>query len=540
MVMEATHFTTSQYQYHIDGGFTRRPFMRMRKRSHISYGYGPHFLRRSLYVPFIALGPKAKAKAEAEAEAEASSFSSVDVRRELISLTLPALASQAIDPLAQLMETAYIGRLGTVELASAGVSISIFNIISKLFNIPLLSVATSFVAEDIAKASSTADAKTKQQLSSVSTALLLALVLGFFEALALYLGSGAFLHLIGVSTQNPTYVPARHFLSLRAVGAPAVVLSLSLQGIFRGFKDTKTPVICLGKERAFDILVDWNACIGNFSAVFLFPLLMYYFRLGVTGAAISTVISQYIGTMLMIWCLNKRAELLPPKMGDLQFGSYIKSGGFLLGRTLSVLSTMTLGTSMAARHGPVAMAAHQICMQVWLAVSLLTDALAASGQALIASSVSRHEYKVAKEVTSLVLRIGLVMGICLTAILGASFGSLATIFTQDTEVLQVIRTLALFVSASQPFNALAYIFDGLHYGVSDFRYAAFSMMFVGAVSSAFLVFAPPLFGLQGVWLGLGLFMALRAAAGAVRLLSKNGPWWFLHRFTNCRGGLISL
>jgi hypothetical protein len=62
---------------------------------------------------------------------------------------LPALAGQAIDPMAQLMETAYIGRLGTLELASAGVSVSIFNIISKLFNIPLLSVATSFVAEDM-------------------------------------------------------------------------------------------------------------------------------------------------------------------------------------------------------------------------------------------------------------------------------------------------------------------------------------------------------------------------------------------------------
>ncbi|KAF3971754.1 hypothetical protein CMV_004682 [Castanea mollissima] len=55
-------------------------------------------------------------------------------------------------------------------------------------------------------------------------------------------------------------------------------------------------------------------------------------------------------------------------------------GGFLLGRTLAVLITMTLGTSMAARQGPVAMAAHQICIRVWLAVSLLTDALAASGQ----------------------------------------------------------------------------------------------------------------------------------------------------------------
>lgn len=33
-----------------------------------------------------------------------------------------------------------------------------------------------------------------------------------------------------------------------------------------------------------------------------------------------------------------------------------------------------------------------------------------------------------------------------------------------------------FVSASQPINALAFIFDGLHYGVSDFPYAARSMV----------------------------------------------------------------
>jgi Na+-driven multidrug efflux pump len=55
-------------------------------------------------------------------------------------------------------------------------------------------------------------------------------------------------------------------------------------------------------------------------------------------------------------------------------------GGMLLGRTLSILLTMTIGTSMAARQGPTAMAAHQICLQVWLAVSLLSDALAVSAQ----------------------------------------------------------------------------------------------------------------------------------------------------------------
>jgi Na+-driven multidrug efflux pump len=46
-------------------------------------------------------------------------------------------------------------------------------------------------------------------------------------------------------------IPAEQFLSLRAIGAPAVVVSLAIQGVFRGFKDTKTPVLCLGKCSAY-------------------------------------------------------------------------------------------------------------------------------------------------------------------------------------------------------------------------------------------------------------------------------------------------
>ena len=110
-----------------------------------------------------------------------------------------------------------------------------------------------------------------------------------------------------------------------------------------------------------------------------------------------------------------------------------------------------------------------------------------------------------------------------------------------------------FVSASQPINALAFIFDGLHYGVSDFSYSASSMvcaynilcyfdhatavasvcsdvflsvliyqslfnpqMVVGALSSLYLLYAPKVFGLPGVWAGLALFMSLRMTAGFMR------------------------
>ncbi|KVI06414.1 hypothetical protein Ccrd_015229, partial [Cynara cardunculus var. scolymus] len=109
---------------------------------------------------------------------------------------------------------------GPVQLASVGVSISIFNIVSKLFNIPFLSVATSFVAEDIPKNSSRSssqggakrrtngndndkafvDIAERKQLASVSTTLLLAVVIGIFEGLALCFGSKVFLKLMGISS----------------------------------------------------------------------------------------------------------------------------------------------------------------------------------------------------------------------------------------------------------------------------------------------------------------------------------------------------
>ncbi|XP_004233576.1 protein DETOXIFICATION 45, chloroplastic-like [Solanum lycopersicum] len=437
-----------------------------------------------------------------------------DVQTELIVLCLPAIAGQAIEPLAQLMETAYIGRMGALELASAGISVSIFNIISKVFNIPLLSVATSFVAEDISKyADEDNTAAERKALPSVSTALVLSAGIGLIEAAAMYLGSGPFLSIMGLSTDSTMRIPAEHFLKLRALGAPAVVLYLAVQGIFRGFKDTRTPVMCLG--------------LGNLSAVLFFPIFMYTFQLGITGAAISTVASQYIVAILMLWKLNEKTVLLQPNIRNLHFGGYLKSGGFLLGRTLAAVLTVTLSTSMAARLGAIPMAAHQICLQVWLSASLLADAQAASGQALIASSFARKDYGRVKLITHVALKTGLATGILLAIILGLSFPSFARCFTNDSQVLDIVRSGLLFVSASQPLNALAYIFDGLHYGVSDFPYAAISMMIVGALASIFLIYAPPIIGLPGVWSGLTIFMGLRSVAGFMRLSAKNGPWWFL-------------
>ncbi|RXH97769.1 hypothetical protein DVH24_010094, partial [Malus domestica] len=97
---------------------------------------------------------------------------SLDVKRELLMLSLLAILGQAIDPLAQLMETAYIGNLenGYLDGNTNGKPKPFDGIVER------------------------------KQLSSVSTALLLAVGIGIFEAVALSLGSGLFLNMMGISS----------------------------------------------------------------------------------------------------------------------------------------------------------------------------------------------------------------------------------------------------------------------------------------------------------------------------------------------------
>ncbi|KAL8168382.1 hypothetical protein V2J09_009881 [Rumex salicifolius] len=255
------------------------------------------------------------------------------VKMELILLALPAIAGQAIEPLAQLVETACIGRLGI-----------------------------SYVLPETDE---------RKALPSVSTALVLATSIGIFEAATMYIGSGLFLDMMGISSVSTMRYAAEQFLRLRAIAAPAVVVSLAIQGIFRGFKDTKTPLV------------------------------------------------------------------LPSRL--------LLHSGILLGRTMAAVMTITVSTSMAARLGPIAMAAHQICLQIWLSVSLLADAQASSGQALIAGALARSDYGVVKEITYFSLKMGLLTGISLAIILGVSFGTIATWFTKDAEVLRIVRSGVLIL-----------------------------------------------------------------------------------------------
>ncbi|ONM22238.1 Protein DETOXIFICATION 44, chloroplastic [Zea mays] len=91
-------------------------------------------------------------------------------------------------------------------------------------------------------------------------------------------------------------------------------------------------------------------------------------------------------------------------------------------------------------------------------------------------------------------QIGGVTGIALGVALFFGFGSFSVLFTNDPAVLGTAKSRVWFVTVSQPINAIAFVMDGLYYCVSDLAYVAYSVFFVGAVSSAFLLSIAPKLG----------------------------------------------
>ena len=64
----------------------------------------------------------------------------------MMAIGLPALAGLAVDPIASLVDTAFVGRMcGSGPLAGAAVAIAVFNLISKTFN--FFSPATTSLVE---------------------------------------------------------------------------------------------------------------------------------------------------------------------------------------------------------------------------------------------------------------------------------------------------------------------------------------------------------------------------------------------------------
>jgi hypothetical protein len=139
-----------------------------------------------------------------------------DLTREFFAIALPAFVQLAAEPLAGLVDTAYLGRLGPEVLGGAGVAISAQYAVSKLYNDPLLRTSISLVASEDGKRGGAADVGPNEKSDSksqalsiaVSSALLLAFAVGMIQLLLYFSFASTILRGMGVSPASPMYYSA--------------------------------------------------------------------------------------------------------------------------------------------------------------------------------------------------------------------------------------------------------------------------------------------------------------------------------------------
>ncbi|AQK51527.1 hypothetical protein ZEAMMB73_Zm00001d049893 [Zea mays] len=104
-------------------------------------------------------------------------------------------------------------------------------------------------------------------------------------------------------------------------------------------------------------------------------------------------------------------------------------------------------------------------------------------KAVLASAFAKNDSKKVVAATSCVLQLNLqyrttlsiVLGMGLTVVLGLAMRFGAGIFTSDVPMIQVIHRGIPFVAGTQTINSLAFVFDGINFGASDYIYSAYSM-----------------------------------------------------------------
>ena len=376
----------------------------------------------------------------------------------------------------------------------------------------------------------------------------LALGLGTLVAAALWAFADPALALMGAppaGTPDPdgVGVAAKAYLVWRAGAAPAALAMTAGQGVCRGLRDGRTPLLI--------------AAAANGAHALLAPALMFGPpHMGVSGAAAATFVAEWGAAGAYGWLLWREKERLGLEtwpVGWKPFGMtgkreddgattidpFAAAGGAVLARSVLLLGTKTLAAASAARLGTAPLAAHQVLMQLWLLTSFAVDSLAVSGQALVSGALSREDPAKARGLADRLITLGIAAGCVLAIALLAGGRPLRSFFTADPAVDAALEALLPLAVGVLPLNAAVYVLDGVLLGARDFGFLAAAMAGAAAVSAGVLLTGPgagglglgggetltadPVAGLTGVWVALVGLMGARLVTLVWRYQSAGGP-----------------
>lgn len=340
-------------------------------------------------------------------------------------LAIPTIISMLVTSFYNMADTFFVGKIGTSATAAVGVAFPVMAIIQALGFFcghgSGNSISRKLGAQDRAGASELAATGFFGGLLLGSVVLIIGLV--FLTPLSLLLGS------------TDTILPyTKEYLRIILIGAPYMTATFVLNNQIRFQGNAFYAMIGVGTGAILNIILD--------------PVLIFLFDMGIAGAALATIVSQFISFLLLLAGIRV-SGCIPIRFKNIRFNKErlheIAGGGLpsLFRQGLASIATMTLNIA-ANPYGDAAIAAMSVVSRISLFANSALIGFGQGFQPVCGFNYGAKKFARLKEAFWFCVKVSTI-ALCFLAVLGFLLsGHLIGIFRDDPDVIRIGTTALRF------------------------------------------------------------------------------------------------
>lgn len=354
----------------------------------------------------------------------------------IINLATSTILSMIVIAAYNTADTYFVAKLGTSATGAVGVVFSVMALLQAI-GFTFGTGAASIVSRRLGSN----DIKTAERIAS--TSFFLALLSGMIISIISLLYLDKFMLQIGATKTILPY--ARDYAKYILLGAPIICTSFVMNNILRAEGKATLAMLGLAAGAVINIVLD--------------PIFIFTLKLGVAGAAIATLISQFISFLLLMSFFLNRKSSMKIRLKDLSkkpqeyLDILLLGAPSLLRQGLASFSAIALNVA-AAVYGDAAIAAMSIVSRIFMFALSIIVGLGHGFMPVVGFNYGARNYDRVKEAFLFTVKVGLIFSFVMS-ILGCVFSPNIVAFfrKEDIEVIE-IGTLAMrmqfFVLILQP------------------------------------------------------------------------------------------
>lgn len=432
--------------------------------------------------------------------------------KNIFQITLPAVFDLLAQTLIMALDMKMVSSLGPSAISSVGVGTAgMYALIPAL-----IAVATGTTA--LLSRAYGADNKVDGK-KAFAQSFFIAVPLGIILTIIFLLFSEQIINLVG-NAKDMNLADAVLYQNMTVIGFPFLGVSIATFYAFRAMGENKIPMI--GNTLALVLKI-----ILNF-------LLVYLFKWGIFGAALSTTLTRLFSAIFSIYLVFwSKKNWISLELKDLKFDYFtskriLKVGipaaveqlGLRIGMLIFEMMVISLGNLSYAAH-KIALTAESISFNLGFAFSFAASALV--GQELGKGSSQKA------------LKNGYICTI-IAMIVMSTFGLLffiipqflVSLFTKDKDVIELATMALKIVSICQPFSGASMVLAGALRGAGDTKSVlliTYLGIFLIRIPITYLFLDVLNLGLAGAWIVMTIDLAIRSSLAFY--VFRRGKWKYL-------------